>query len=328
MYSQGRCSVYRLSVVIPYLNEAEPFEDTLVSVLQNRPANCEVIVVHRGTYADPYDLGDEVRFVELPQQASIIASLNAGLAAASGEVVHLLQPGVLAIDGWTKSALPWFDDPRLGAVSPLVLNRSRPERVVSAGVVFTAAGARRVNGVGVKSSATKRITRREIVGPTLSAAFYRKSAVLALGGLSELVGEQLADADVALSLRALGWRSVLDPACRLVADAECPAEPLSFATGRCEERLFWRYAAAHGMFPVLILHLLAVLGRWLLRAYRWGAHIQMLGRLVAGCELRAGRRHLVMLRDLRANSRSPRDAEQTAPHDSLEPARPWRKDAA
>ena len=35
----------RLSIVIACPNDAEPFETTLASVLQNRPVDCEVIVV-------------------------------------------------------------------------------------------------------------------------------------------------------------------------------------------------------------------------------------------------------------------------------------------
>ena len=314
--------MYRLSLVIPFVSEPEPFEDTLVSVLQNRPANCEVIVVHRGPYEDPYDLRDEVCFVEVPTTASTLQSINAGLTAARGEVVHLLKPGVLAIEGWTKPALARFDDPTLGAVAPVVLGRSNPDRIVSAGLRFTAGGARRVNGVGMRSSASKRLARRVMAGPTLTAAFYRKTALLALGGLPEVVGEQLADADLAISLRALGWGCVLEPACQLVGDAKPQAAPLSFAAGRCDERLFLRYATTYGMFPAIVFHLFAVLGRWLCGAYRWGAYSHVLGRLAACFERRREHAQPTLLDGLRARGPSPADAELVTPSQAVNhPAR-------
>jgi len=56
--------VPRLSIVIPCLGGAAEFDATLVSVLQHRPADCEVLVIHNEPYDDPYALGHEVRFVE------------------------------------------------------------------------------------------------------------------------------------------------------------------------------------------------------------------------------------------------------------------------
>ena len=54
----------RLSIVIPVLGDPQQLDDTLLSVLENRPANCEILVVHNQPYHDPYNLSDEVRFVE------------------------------------------------------------------------------------------------------------------------------------------------------------------------------------------------------------------------------------------------------------------------
>ena len=54
----------RLSIVVFCFHDSQLLEETLVSVLQNRPDNSEVLVMHDGTYEDPYDLVDEVRFIE------------------------------------------------------------------------------------------------------------------------------------------------------------------------------------------------------------------------------------------------------------------------
>ena len=52
-------SVPRLSIIIPHRND-QLLEETILSVLENRPRDCEIIVAHDGSYCDPYQLVDEV----------------------------------------------------------------------------------------------------------------------------------------------------------------------------------------------------------------------------------------------------------------------------
>ena len=80
----------RLSIVIPVWGNLHLLEDTLVSVLENRPAHCEIIVVLDGPYDDPYQLTDELSYVLAPSGASLAESANLGIAASEAPVVHLL----------------------------------------------------------------------------------------------------------------------------------------------------------------------------------------------------------------------------------------------
>src|SRR5690606_22586302 len=91
--------VLRLSIIVPYQGDSGPFEDSLISVLQNRPSNCEVIVPHPVGYHDPYHLEDEVTFVPVAGRPSLVALLNAGLEHASGEVLFVMRNGVEAHEG-------------------------------------------------------------------------------------------------------------------------------------------------------------------------------------------------------------------------------------
>src|SRR5215469_5135348 len=95
----GSLSVPRLSIIIPTLGNWEVLENTLVSVLQNRPSLSEVVVVHNSHYEDPYDLKDEVRFVEAPSGSRLVDLINAGLAAARSELIHVLACGAVVDDG-------------------------------------------------------------------------------------------------------------------------------------------------------------------------------------------------------------------------------------
>src|SRR5437773_6639777 len=89
--------VPRLSIIIPCLGGAAEFDATLVSVLQNRPTDCEVLVLHTEPYDDPYSLGDEVRFIE-SHAGSLVELLNIGVEQASGEVLHIVGCGLEATE--------------------------------------------------------------------------------------------------------------------------------------------------------------------------------------------------------------------------------------
>ena len=83
----------RLSIVIPAVTGAEALEETLLSVLENRPESCEVIVALACEYDDPWNLRDEVTFVRAPEAASTIGCVNLGISSAAGEVIHVLSAG-------------------------------------------------------------------------------------------------------------------------------------------------------------------------------------------------------------------------------------------
>ena len=77
----GISRVPRLSIVIPSVGDCNLLEDSLVSVLENRPADCEVLVVHNRPYDDPYNLAGEVRFVQANPRAGLAECLDMGTAA-------------------------------------------------------------------------------------------------------------------------------------------------------------------------------------------------------------------------------------------------------
>ncbi len=110
----------RLSIIVPVLGCASRLETTLVSVLEHRPDDCEVLVVLDTPYEDPYELAGEVQFIESPGAVGFAASVNAGIQASCADFVHVLAAGVEVCEGWADFALPHFRDPRVSAVSPIV----------------------------------------------------------------------------------------------------------------------------------------------------------------------------------------------------------------
>lgn len=273
----GRSHVPRLSIVIPCLGGAAEFDDTLVSVLQNRPARCEVLVVHTQPYDDPYGLQDEVQFIRVSGRPTLVQLANTGLEAARGDVVHLLGCRLTTNEGWAEAALEHFQDSGVAAVSPLIVDAVHGQ-IATAGVNYSLGGSRQLVGRGIEMKNTRRVSHLQAAGPTLDAGFYRREVLLALGGWQEALGET-ADADLAQSLAALEQKTVVATDC--VLHERTPAPRLGgFSHGRALERLFWRQAAVRQKGLAILLHTLVVMLDFGLRIPKGDALSMLIGRAV------------------------------------------------
>jgi hypothetical protein len=282
--------VSRLSIVIPCLGGAAEFDGTLVSVLQHRPADCEVLVLHTEAYDDPYDLSGEVRFIEC-QSDSVIDLLNIGLQQANGEVLHVVGCGLEATEHWTQPALAHFDDPEIAAVSPIILE-ANGESLIAAGVAWSWGGARRVIDDRRVISAGSGRRRAKILGPTLAAAFYRRDVVAALGGFDASLGDELADVSLALDIRAIGRLHICEAGAQLIQRSErASAGSREFAKGRAAERLFWRHATARGLLMGVGFHIYAVASDLLGKLPGVSTVASVIGRIASLIEIGALERH-------------------------------------
>ena len=187
-------SVTHLSIIIPATGSQELLDETLVSVLENQPDDCEVLLVHSGEYSDPYDLGDEVRFVQ-GDADDRLQLWNTGIEHCRGSVVHLLRPGVTVAAGWCDSALQLFEaDRNIGAVSPcIVANGNR--RTVQ-GINYDAVRGKRI----VRSS------RQAIVAPLIGSGFYQTTAIRFMRGFDCRFGEY-ADVELGMRMRSASYKA-------------------------------------------------------------------------------------------------------------------------
>lgn len=270
----------RLSIVIPAA-DAAAFEDTLVSVLENRPEDCEIVAALGMPYDDPWSIGEEVRIVQAPTGTGLVGCVNLGAASSRGEVIHILAGGWRATEGWTDAAVARFADPTVAAVVPVGLASEDRGRVVAAGIRRTAGGRSLVN---VPPRAGERVEdfRPDMVAapgsPALEAGFWR-SDVLSAGGFTTACGDDLAAADMAATLTCGGERVVLEPASRVVW-AAAAQRPGPLVAGLHAERLFWRSLPAHAAVPALAAHAAEVV-RHAVATAPLGTVPMLVGRLLA-----------------------------------------------
>jgi glycosyltransferase involved in cell wall biosynthesis len=96
------------SIVIPTLGRPDYLDVALRSVVpQARAAGAEVLVVTDGPdpATDTVARHHEVRVVSLPTRSGLNATRNAGLSAASGDPIVLIDDDVSAPDGWLAAML-------------------------------------------------------------------------------------------------------------------------------------------------------------------------------------------------------------------------------
>lgn len=238
----------RLSILIPWLDLTPQFEATLASVLQNRPADSEVVVAHAVEYNDPYALGDEVRFVHVPDQRTITGLINQTLPTLSGEIIHLLGCGVEVCEHWTEPALAHFHDPEVAAVSPVV----RRPNGCTAGVTLLG-GARR-GSVPLGNSADAAVLESQIAGPSIDAAFYHRDVIVAFEGFDESIGDELADLDLALAIKDIGLKSVVEASLPLTGLNVASSPVSQGVVGGTEAERFYRRHSGRCSSLTRLLH--------------------------------------------------------------------------
>ena len=116
-----------ISVIIAARNEAHRLAGRVRNLLdQHYPGNCEIIVVSDGSSDNPASalapFADHVRLIELPSGGKPLA-LNAGVAAARGEILIFADTRQQFAPGAITRLLENFQDPDVGgATGELVLD--------------------------------------------------------------------------------------------------------------------------------------------------------------------------------------------------------------
>ncbi|HEX7378763.1 MAG TPA: glycosyltransferase [Pirellulales bacterium] len=312
----------RLTITIPAIGNWESLEATLVSVLQYRPYDSEVMVALNRPYDDPYDLSGEVRFLELPRRSRFVDLANAGFAAAGGDIVHVLAAGAQASENWVEPALRHFSEPQVSLVAPLMVD-SGHTRVVAAGCAWSRGGKWSAFGAG--ATLEKPLTTgRDWVGPDLLAGFYRRATLAEVGALDATLPAELAAIDLGLRVRQVGRRALLEPACRVTVEERIPSPAGSFSQGWHAERLFWRHLCGGNTASKLAAHAFAVVFEAAGAAVRPANAVRAAGRIGGLCDPRRPRRTALADSEFPAQAAANDDRRVDGPHLVGSPARGGR----
>lgn len=210
------------TIVMLSVDEAHRLQRSLPAALGQPGA--EVLVVDNactdGTRTVAQDAGAHV--LSLGQRCSYAAAINAGIAAAGGDAVLLLNADCVLDAGFLAAAGPRLAEPDVGSVAPRLLRATGMEEADRLAVIDTAGmtiDRRRKNGlVGHGAPAGAYARAGEAFGPDGACALYRREALDAVAADGEILDESMAlwasDADLAWRVRLAGWRCAYEPAAR------------------------------------------------------------------------------------------------------------------
>jgi GT2 family glycosyltransferase len=280
------------SVVIPSFNGRRWLETCLASIARYRPdarsggRSIEVIVADdasddgsAGWLAATYP---EVRHVRLERNGGFCAAANAGIAVARGEFIELLNNDTEVTEGWIDAGLEPFADPTIGSVAPLVLVRSEPSRVDSAGDSYTLVGWPAKRGHGEDARNWQAQPPGRVFGASGSSAFYRAEALRMVGAFDSTYHSYYEDVDLAFRLRWAGYATVFTPRCRILHEVSSSydhARPeLQRRMSRNAEIVFWSNLPTQWLALAVGPHLAFTVAQGLWRLARGRAGAFWLGK--------------------------------------------------
>jgi GT2 family glycosyltransferase len=225
------------SVIVPTLNGAHLLEECLDSLMRQSYERLEVIVADGAstdaTHALLASAYTSVRLLRLPRNAGFSGNVNAGLRAARGEVLCLLNNDAQAEPDWVAICVETLSArPLLGSVASKVLFSDRLT-INSAGDLFCRDGAARQRGAGQPDGRAWN-DPGPVFGATGGAAAYRRAMLADTGLLDEAFFMYLEDVDLAFRAQLLGWGCQYQPLARVYhrGGATGGGELESFYNGR------------------------------------------------------------------------------------------------
>lgn len=223
-----------VSVIVPAYNESAGIEAAVRSLLaSNHPV--EIIVVDDGSTDGTADLVESLRLpvrVIRQRNAGKPAALNTGLAAASFDLVVMVDGDTVFEPDTVRTIVQPFADPRVGAVSgnAKVINRG--------GLLGRWQHIEYVVGFNLD----RRLFDLAECMPTVPGAVgaFRRRALLALGGVSDVTLAE--DTDLTMALCRAGWRVVYEEGAKAWTEAPASLNAL------WRQRYRWCYGTLQAMW--------------------------------------------------------------------------------
>lgn len=168
----------KVSVIIPNLNGAGWLRDSIESIWAQTEQDFELIVIDNGSTDESLEIArsycDNPRYhlIENSENTGFSHAVNQGIAMAKGEYMALFNNDAFAEPNWLEELLKTAEsDPKIFAVSSLMLRYYEPELADDAGDYMTILGFACKRGDGLKASRYQKPCR--IFSACGGAALYR-----------------------------------------------------------------------------------------------------------------------------------------------------------
>jgi GT2 family glycosyltransferase len=217
-------SIIDVSIVIVAHDSEGDLEVSLSSAQAQEGVSAEVLVVDNASNDGSRETAARLgaRVVPLDVNRGFAGGANAGIAASTGRFVLTLNPDCRLETNFCRVLCDALDRPDSAGAGSASGRIARAEgrdlratrRLDSTGIVFCASGRHFDRDSGASDTATTR-PEGEVAGVTGAAGFYRRAALdavrISTGYFDEDFFLYREDADLALRLRAAGWRCLYVP---------------------------------------------------------------------------------------------------------------------
>lgn len=204
-----------LSVVIPNWNGAHFLPTCLDALTKQTYDHLEVIIADNASTDGSQDLirrdYPHVKLVELPENRGFTGACNAGIEAAQGEFIALLNNDTEVDSGWAAAVVRAFDvDATIGSVASKMLLFNQRTHIHTAGDLFTVNG-RAVNR-GVWQEDTGQFDVQDYVFSACGgSSVYRRQMLDEVGLLDDDFFFSGEDVDLGWRAQLQGWRCLYTP---------------------------------------------------------------------------------------------------------------------
>ncbi len=203
-----------ISVIIPNWNGAAHLPVCLNALRVQTLRDFEVIVADNASTDESLGLlardYPEVRVLRLERNLGFTGACNAGLRAARGEILILLNNDTEADPRWlAEVAAAFARHPRAGLVASRMLLFDRRDTFHTAGDVYTLAGT--PGNRGVWQADRGQFTEGPVFSANGGSAAYRRALLDQIGLLDEDFFFSCEDVDLAWRAQLAGWGCVYAP---------------------------------------------------------------------------------------------------------------------
>jgi GT2 family glycosyltransferase len=206
------------SVIVLNWNGRQHLQACLESLRLQSYRDSEVILVDNGSAdgsaAFVRDRFSWVRLIELPRNVGFCGGNNAGIKAATGKYIALLNNDTEADPHWLAELVAAAEAaPDAGSCASQMLLYDRRDLLDSAGNECAA------NGVAAKRGhlqrASDHVTPRDVFGACAGAALYTRALFEKVGMLDEKFFMIFEDADLGFRAQLAGYRCIYVPTARV-----------------------------------------------------------------------------------------------------------------
>ncbi len=204
------------SVIIPNWNGKKFLQTCLDALAQQTYPNVEIIIVDNasqdGSQAFIRENYPNVRLIELPTNRGFTGACNAGIQAARGEYISLLNNDTQVDRNWAAAVVSAFErHPEVGSIASKMLLFDKRDHIHTTGDFFTLDGRAGNRGVWERDAGQYN-KEDEVFSACGGSSVYRRTMLDQIGILDDDFFFSGEDVDLGWRAQLAGWRCLYTPA--------------------------------------------------------------------------------------------------------------------